>query len=65
MISKNKLKKSEDVNLPFESSACIVRQSDKILTSLDPKSDDFNFELWAKEVRQQMLNALQERASSS
>ena len=40
-------------------------QSDKILTSLNPHSEDFNFELWAKEVRQQMLTVLQQRLSSN
>jgi hypothetical protein len=40
-------------------------QPDKILTSLNPNSDRFNFELWAREVRQQMLTALQKRLSSS
>lgn len=65
MTSKNKLQKSENVNLSSKDRACMIRQSDKILTSLDPKSDNFNFELWAKKVRQQMLTALQEQASSS
>ena len=37
----------------------------KILTSLNPYSDNFNFELWSREVRQQMLDALQKRLSSS
>ena len=32
---------------------------DKILTSLNPHSSHFNFELWAQEVRQQMQTALQ------
>ena len=27
-------------------------QPDKILTSLNPHSEDFDFELWAREVRQ-------------
>ncbi len=39
-------------------------QLNKILTSLDPQSKDFNFELWAREVRQQMLTVLQQRFSS-
>ena len=39
--------------------------SDKILTSLNPNSDNFNFELWSREVRQQMLDVLQKRLSSS
>ena len=40
-------------------------RSDKILTSLNPYSDNFNFELWSSEVRQQMLTALQKPSSSS
>ncbi len=40
-------------------------QPDKILTSLNPRSKGFNFELWAREVRQQMLTVLQQRLSSS
>ena len=39
-------------------------QLNKILTSLDPQSKDFNFELWAREVRQQMLTILQQRLNS-
>lgn len=39
-------------------------QLNKILTSLDPQSQDFNFELWAREVRQQMLTVLEQRFSS-
>lgn len=39
-------------------------QPNKILTSLDPQSKDFNFELWAREVRQQMLTILEQRYSS-
>lgn len=31
------------------------------LTSFNPNSEHFNFELWSKEVRQQMLIALQKR----
>ena len=65
MTSRQEFQKSENVNLSSKDRACMVSQPDKILTSLDPKSDNFNFELCAKEVRQQMLIALQERASSS
>lgn len=39
-------------------------QPDKMLTYLNPHSNDFNFDLWAREVRQQMLIALQQRLSS-
>ena len=39
-------------------------QPDRILTSLNPQSEDFNFQLWAREVRQQMLTVLQQRLSS-
>ncbi len=39
--------------------------SDKILTSLNPQSENFNFELWAREVGQQMKTALYKRLSSS
>ena len=40
-------------------------QLDKIVTSLNPHSKDFDFELWAREVRQQMLKVLQQRLSSN
>ncbi|GAB4542028.1 MAG: hypothetical protein Tsb0014_34370 [Pleurocapsa sp.] len=40
-------------------------QPDKTSTLLNPHSKDFDFELWAKEVRQQMLTVLQERFISS
>ena len=40
-------------------------QSNKILTSLDPQSENFNFELWAREVGQQMKAALYNHLSSS
>ncbi|MDJ0680555.1 MAG: hypothetical protein QNJ18_11905 [Xenococcaceae cyanobacterium MO_167.B52] len=33
--------------------------NDKILTSLNPYSNNFDFELWSRAVRQQMLDALQ------
>ncbi len=39
-------------------------QSEKILASLDPRSDRFNFQLWSCEVRQQMLTALQKQSNS-
>ena len=34
-----------------------ISPPDRISTSLNPKSDYFNFELWAREVRRQMLTA--------
>ena len=39
-------------------------QPNKILTSLDPQSKNFHFELWSREVRQQMLTVLEQRLSS-
>lgn len=41
-----------------------IAQSDKSLNSFDPKSNHFNFELWAKEVHQQMLTALEQSLRS-
>ncbi len=38
--------------------------TEQIVISLNPKSTHFNFEFWAKEVRHQMLTALQQRSSS-
>jgi|GEM_PF-5055326 len=40
-------------------------QSDKTSTLLNPMSELFDFELWAKEVGQQMQAALQSRSSQS
>ena len=40
------------------------RQPEQILTRLNPYSDNFNFELWSHEVRQQMLTTLQKRLAS-
>ncbi len=40
-------------------------QPDKISLVLNPHSEDFNFELWAREVRQQMLTALRQSLTSS
>ncbi|MDJ0589934.1 MAG: hypothetical protein QNJ72_08045 [Pleurocapsa sp. MO_226.B13] len=50
MTSKTKIQKS---------------QPDKILTSLNPNSEHFNFDIWAREVRQQMRTVLQQRLKSS
>jgi len=38
------------------------RPLDKNLSLLNPKSDHFNFELWARKVSQQMKTALQVKA---
>ncbi|MGK7950002.1 MAG: hypothetical protein AB4368_14765 [Xenococcaceae cyanobacterium] len=40
-------------------------RSEKILATLDPSSDRFNFEVWSSEVRKQMLTALQKQSNSS
>ena len=50
MTSKNELKRNH---------------SDKILTELNPQSQHFNFELWAREVDRQMKAAFGKRSSSS
>ncbi|MGK7894668.1 MAG: hypothetical protein AB4372_13840 [Xenococcus sp. (in: cyanobacteria)] len=39
--------------------------SAQMLTSLNPYSDNFDFELWSREVRQQMLDVLQKRLVKS
>ncbi len=39
-------------------------RGDKIATSLDPHSKDFNFELWAREVRLQMLTVVRQSLNS-
>ena len=38
-----------------------ISPPDRISTSLNPISDYFNFELWAREVRRRMLTALKKR----
>ena len=38
------------------------RLLDDNLSLIDPKSDNFNFELWAVKVSQQMKTALEEKA---
>ena len=40
-------------------------QPDKISSSLNPRSEHFDFELWARKVRQQMMAALEEKSRSS
>lgn len=49
MIDKNKTKKNS---------------SNKTLTLLNPQSEHFDFELWAKEVGKQMQAAFGNRSSS-
>ena len=41
-----------------------MTQPDKSINLLDPQSHHFNFELWAKEVRQQMLAAFEKSLRS-
>ena len=50
MIDKNKTKKNS---------------SDKTLTLLNPQSEHFDFELWAKEVSKQMQAAFGNRSSQA
>ncbi len=40
-------------------------QNLKVLASVNPNSDNFNFELWARAVRAQMVAALEKRLCSS
>ncbi len=40
-----------------------IRPPDRISTSLNPKSDYFNSELWSIEVRRQMFTYLKKRLS--
>ena len=40
-----------------------ISPPERISTSLNPKSDYFNFELWAREVRRQMFARLKKRLS--
>ncbi len=40
------------------------RQDCEILTSINPNHENFNFDIWAKMVRQQMLTVIQDNLSS-
>jgi hypothetical protein len=40
------------------------RQDCEILTSINPNHENFNFDIWAKMVRHQMLTVIQDNLSS-
>lgn len=41
-----------------------IQEKEKNLVSFNPNNDSFNFDLWANEVRRQMVAAISKRLNS-